>query len=246
MSLMSSWWTGKHLFYFQQLHLSLHTHTHTHTLPLSSLAVSLSLPPPYPHLFLEDDMGDPDVTSHWPMVSREGLDWFALSMPLLLKTPELLSPTQQLNTHEKEQQRFSARPAAASHTWWPEAATEELKSQLFFFKLIFIEEQRKKNSISDWRCSTMLDLKKVALLLSLLALLALAQGEWRLKLQLLLLLFPKVDARAMRNSCKCRQTIQQNDTWMQPILRWILLWVAFFISLIIFGNHTHTLNWGPV
>lgn len=61
--------------------------SHTHSLPLLfSVTVSLSLYPHHtPHLFLEDDMGDPDVTFHWPMVSREGLDWCALPMPLLFK-----------------------------------------------------------------------------------------------------------------------------------------------------------------
>ena len=69
--------TGKHLFILGN---SAHS-------PSLSVRLSLSLPPPYPHLFLEDDMGDPDVTFHWPMVSGKGLDWCALPMPLLLKTP---------------------------------------------------------------------------------------------------------------------------------------------------------------
>lgn len=66
-------------------HMSTHPqpHPHKHALPPSLLLCQpLSILPPYPHLFLgEDDMGDPDVTSHWPMVSREGLDWRPLLMP---------------------------------------------------------------------------------------------------------------------------------------------------------------------
>lgn len=58
-----------------------HKRTQTHSLPLF-FSVSLSL---YSccilTFFWEDDMGDPDVAFHWPMVSREGLDWCALPMP---------------------------------------------------------------------------------------------------------------------------------------------------------------------
>lgn len=39
------------------------------------------------------------------MVRREGLDWCAVPMPLLLKTAELLSPAQQLNSHEGAEAR---------------------------------------------------------------------------------------------------------------------------------------------
>lgn len=73
-------------------------HGDIQALPLSfsmSVYVRLTLPPPDPHLFLDGDIGDPDVTFHWPMERREGLDWCALLVPFLLK--RLLSPAQPLN-----------------------------------------------------------------------------------------------------------------------------------------------------
>lgn len=64
-----------------------HLFSATETTPPSfSVSVSLSPSPSTPTVsstffFLKGDMGDPDVTFHWPMASREGLDWCALPMP---------------------------------------------------------------------------------------------------------------------------------------------------------------------
>ncbi len=138
-------------------HTPTHTHTHTLSLFLSlslslSMNVSLSLPPPYPHLFLEDDMGDPDVTFHWPMVSREGLDWCALPMPLLLKTPELLCPTQQLNSYEKEQQQGSALLNQQHHSHlrncggYSQLYLQAEESTFFSLKFMSVEGQKKTKS----------------------------------------------------------------------------------------------------
>lgn len=56
-------------------------------------------------------MGDPDVPSHWPMVSREGLDWRSLTDAPSFKN-ELLS--QRLDSDERERVNSEQRGRLSS------------------------------------------------------------------------------------------------------------------------------------
>lgn len=85
------------------------TNTCTHTPSLSpSLSVSLYTPAVSSPFFGKMIWGTQMLhfTGQW--WAERGWIGVLYRCPLLLKTPELLSPTQQLNSHEKEQHRRSA------------------------------------------------------------------------------------------------------------------------------------------
>lgn len=84
---------GKQPLSFWQLHLLTH--------PPNVCIFLLSLPRVSPHLLffsvLDNNMGDPDVKFHWPMVRRKGLDHCGLLVLILLKS-SCLQPTQEGDT----------------------------------------------------------------------------------------------------------------------------------------------------
>lgn len=136
--------------------------------------VSLPLPPLplYPQLFfLKGDMGDPDVTFHWPMASREGLDRCALPMPPSFKNAwAAVSNSATQPTWER-----AAAPAASLT---PDKNWRRYSRRRINFKFFICRGSQKKNLIiGDWRCGTMLELNKVALLVCFLASVALGQGK---------------------------------------------------------------------
>lgn len=143
--------------------------------PFFSVSVSLSLSL-HSHcilnfFFLKGDMGDPDVTFHWPMASREGLDRCALPMPPSFKNAwAAVSNSATQPTWER-----AAAPAASLT---PDKNWRRYSRRRINFKFLSVEDHRKKNLIiGDWRCGTMLELNKVALLVCFLASVALGQGK---------------------------------------------------------------------
>lgn len=85
-------------------------HTHIHTPSPSLLCL-------YSHRLLTSFWkmiwGDPDVPSHWPMVSREGPSWRELQMPPSFKNPWAL--VSRLTPNSNERAKGGSAPLQQQH-----------------------------------------------------------------------------------------------------------------------------------